>query len=109
MDQNEKTRLLNCRLIDLTGAEFLQLQRFGEPIAPAAPVPVQQAIGINALAVALSCSPSQISKMRKDGVLAPAIISRVGRNYVFDIDKARQAAIAWKNGGEAPDSVPVAL
>lgn len=109
MDQNEKTRLLNCRLIDLTGAEFLQLQRFGEPIAPAAPAPVQQAIGINALADALSCSPSQVSKMRKSGVLRAAIISHVGRNYVFDVAKARAAAISWKNRGGADDSAPVAV
>ena len=101
--------LLARRIIDMTGEEFLQLQRFGVPSAPAAPAPVQQAIGINALAVALSCSPSQISKMRKDGALAPAIISRVGRSYVFDVAKARQAAISWKNGGEGHDSASVAV
>ena len=107
--ETEMNNLLNRRLIDLTGAEFLQLQRFGVPAAPAAPAPIQQAIGISVLADALSCSPSQVSKMQKAGVLQDAIISHVGRNYVFDIQKAREAAIAWKEGGNGSDSVPATV
>ncbi len=110
MDINNIKKLLGSRLIDMSGDDIVYLLRYSmsESVIQT-PAPVQQAIGINALAVALSCSPSQISKMRKSGVLRNAIISHVGRNYVFDIDKARQAAISWRNGGSADDSVPATV
>ena len=103
--------LFERRLIDMTGAEFVRLQAYAlASHIPSASAPeVVQAVGMNALAEALSCSPSQVAKMRRDGALEPAIISHVGRNYVFDIQKAREAAIAWKNRGDADGSVPVAV
>lgn len=91
--------LLTRRLIDLEGRDFLLLAQYAiasvdGPSAPALPV---QAIGISALAQALSCSVSQISTMRRDGVLEKCVISNVGRHIVFDVDKARAAANAWKS------------
>lgn len=56
---------------------------------------VEQAIGLAALARALCCSTSQLAKLRRDGVLDDAIISRIGRRIVFDVDKARVAANKW--------------
>lgn len=91
--------LLTRRLIDLEGRDFLQLAMYAfssveSHSAPAIPI---QAIGITALAQALSCSVSQISTMRRDGVLDDCVISNVGRHIVFDVDKARAAANAWKS------------
>lgn len=110
MDINNIKKLLGSRLIDMSGDDIVYLLRYSmsESVIQT-PAPVQQAIGISALADALSCSPSQVSKMQKAGVLQDAIISHVGRNYVFDIQKAREAAIAWKEGSNGSDSVPATV
>lgn len=89
--------LLSRRIIDLSGNEFVALTRYASANTGAhAPVAPTQAIGITALARALSCSPSQIANMRRDGALQGCVISHVGRNYVFNVDKAREAANHWK-------------
>ena len=95
MDLNNTNieHLLSRRLIDLEGRDFVALAKYaGANVATVMPLPPIQAIGIPALANALSCSPSQIANMRRDGALNNCIISHVGRNYVFDVEKAREAA-----------------
>ena len=91
--------LLSRRLIDMEGRDFVALAKFAGASSDGANATMtpSQAIGINALASALACSPSQIATMRRDGALDGAVISHVGRNIVFDIDKARSAANDWKN------------
>ena len=84
---------LSCR-------EFCELTRFANSGISgqfaAAPVASPQAIGIAALADALSCSASQIYILKKAHRLDDAVISRIGRRIVFDVDKARTAANAWQ-------------
>ena len=83
----------------LSCAEFCALTQYahmGLADSDAAPIAHAQAIGISALASALSCSPSQIAIMRRDGALRDCVISHVGRKYVFDVEKARKAANNWK-------------
>ncbi len=92
--------LLSRRLIDLEGHEFVALTRyaFAQNDSPGCRIEgTRQAIGVNALANALSCSPSQIACMRRDGALDDAIISHIGRRIVFDIEKALIAANSWKS------------
>lgn len=90
--------LLSRRLIDMQGSDFVALARFAGASSDGAHATMtpRQAIGISALADALSCSSSQVANMRRDGALDGAIISHVGRNIVFDVEKARAAANEWK-------------
>lgn len=83
----------------LSCKEFCELTRFANSgilgqgaTTPSAP----QAIGIDALASALSCSASQIYVLQRSHMLDDAVVSRIGRRIVFDVEKARTAAIAWQ-------------
>lgn len=83
----------------LTCKEFCELIRFansGIPDQGATTPSSPQAVGINALADALSCSASQIYNLQKAHMLDDAVISRIGRRIVFDVDKARAAANEWQ-------------
>lgn len=84
----------NRPLCTLTVHEFKELmsQLLANPRQPAQK---SQAFGIRELSRALTCSTSQISKLRKEGVLDAAVISHLGRRIVFDIDKAREDANKW--------------
>ena len=89
VDKDRPLYSLSCR-------EFIALARYIRDAAEEnTNLSSEQAIGISALAAALNCSPSQISNMRRDGVLDMAIISRFGRNIVFDVKMAREAANRW--------------
>lgn len=63
--------------------------------------------GVQALADALSCSPSTIYALMRamraedglsegGGILRDAIVSRIGRAIVFDVEKARALAMNYK-------------
>ena len=96
MDKKEINALLSRRLIDLEGRDFVALAQYAGAIAGSnEPVASSQAIGINALADALSCSASQIYNLNKAHMLDDAVISRIGRRIVYDVDKARAAANNW--------------
>lgn len=88
-DDEEKNR----PLYTLTIGQFQQLLQ--ESLRQKPDISGEQAIGLSALARALCCSTSQVSKLRKDGALDKAIISRIGRRIVFDVAKARVAANKW--------------
>lgn len=89
--------LLSLPIWQMTGAQFVALAQYANASAEAqVPVAPPQAIGIAELADALHCSVAQVAVMRRDGVLDEAIVSRIGRHIVFDIDKARKAANEWK-------------
>ncbi|MBR1574196.1 MAG: DUF3853 family protein [Bacteroidales bacterium] len=48
--------------------------------------------GQRELAKALYCGITLICKMQVAGVLNPAIVSKIGRSFVYDVDKAREVA-----------------
>lgn len=48
------------------------------------------AYGMDDLAKRLHCSHTRIAVLKKEGVLEEAIISRVGRRIVFDVEKAME-------------------
>ena len=104
---NKIEGLLQKPLWQMTGEEYCQLthyalslsQNVGFSQAPTG----QKALGIHALAVELGCSDSTVYSLmrtpRKEdasseggGILKDAIISRIGRRIVFDVDKARELA-----------------
>ncbi|MCQ2180274.1 MAG: hypothetical protein MJY91_09275, partial [Bacteroidales bacterium] len=68
----------------------------------------QKALGVHALAVELGCSDSTIYALMRapreedgsaegGGVLKTAIVSRIGRRIVFDVDKARKLADEYQS------------
>ena len=108
MDSNNLIEgLLQKPLWQMTGEEYCQLTHYALSLSPntgssQAPT-VQKALGIHALAVELGCSDSTVYSLmrtpRKEdgsseggGILRDAIVSRIGRRIVFDVDKARELA-----------------
>ena len=77
--------LLEKPVYMMTGEEYLELTHYALANSPnAANRPTQagqKALGVHALAVEVG-----------GGVLREAIVSRIGRRIVFDVDKARKLA-----------------
>lgn len=94
MFYNEKiTDLLSRPLWQLTGEEYVRLHAYAcSLIKNAEAAPVTKVTGVRQLAEYLSCCESTIYMLRREGVLDSAVISRVGKNIVFDGGKARELA-----------------
>ena len=101
--------LLAKMIVQMTGADLVTLIRYAIclPERSNNPVPRATVNGVNALAEALSCSPSTIyalmRTMREEdglseggGILRDAIVSRIGRRIVFDVELARALANKFK-------------
>ena len=103
--------LLEKPLWQMTGEEYCQLTQYalslsnGMGTAPSQSG--QKALGIHALAVELGCSDSTIYALMRTpreedgsseggGILKAAIVSRIGRRIVFDVDKARELATQYQ-------------
>ena len=99
--------LLEKPLWQMTGEEYCQLTQYALSLSNGtgtAPSPSgQKALGVHALAMELGCSDSTIYALMRTpreedgsseggGVLKDAIVSRIGRRIVFDVDKARELA-----------------
>lgn len=79
----------------LSGAEYVALMRyvlteFGNASTESAPP--RQAIGMSALAKALGCSTSLLYGIRHNVDFSNAVISRIGRKEVYDIEAVRTIA-----------------
>ena len=103
--------LLEKPLWQMTGEEYCQLTQYALSLSTGtgtAPSPSgQKALGVHALAVELGCSDSTIYALMRTpreedgsseggGILKPAIVSRIGRRIVFDVDKARELATQYQ-------------
>ena len=103
--------LLEKPLWQMTGEEYCQLTQYalslsnGMGTAPSQSG--QKALGVHALAVELGCSDSTIYALMRTpreedgsseggGILKAAIVSRIGRRIVFDVDKAREQATQYQ-------------
>lgn len=98
--------LLQKPLWQMTGEEYCQLTHYALSLSVntgSSPPPGQKALGVHALAIELGCSDSTINALMRTprldddsadggGILQPAIISRIGRRIVFDVDTARKLA-----------------
>ena len=104
MDTNVK-QLLNIPVWQMTGEQQYRLIQFAlgnvtpnaasnstmAPDSPFAPKRTRIA-GVHALALYLECCDSLVYKLRREGVLDEAIISRIGKKIVFDGEIARRCA-----------------
>ena len=99
--------LLEKPVYMMTGEEYLELTHYAlANSSNAAAQPAQggkKALGVHALAVELGCSDSTIYVLMRTpraedgsseggGILRDAIVSRIGRKIVFDVEKARELA-----------------
>ena len=98
--------LLGKPLWQMTGEEYCQLTHYALSLSPntgSSSPPGQKALGVHALAVELGCSDSTVYSLmrtpREDdgsadggGILRPAIVSRIVRRIVFDVETARRLA-----------------
>ena len=104
--------LLEKPVYMMTGEEYLELTHYALTNSPnAAAQPAQggkKALGVHALALELGCSDSTIYALMRapreedgsavgGGVLREAIVSRIGRRIVFDVDKARKLADGYQS------------
>ena len=109
--KNKIEGLLEKPLWQMTGEEYCQLPHYALSLSPNAgssQTPAgQKALGIHALAVELGCSDSTIYALMRTprvedgsseggGILKGAIVSRIGRRIVFDVDKARELATQYQ-------------
>jgi hypothetical protein len=103
--------LLEKPVWQMTGEEYCQLTHYALSLSPntgSTQTPAgQKALGVHALAVELGCSDSTIYALMRapreedgsavgGGVLSEAIVSRIGRRIVFDVDKARELATQYQ-------------
>jgi len=99
--------LLQKPLWQMTGEEYCQLTHYALSLSPntgsSASPPGQKALGVHVLAMELGCSDSTVYALMRTareeddsaeggGILQPAIVSRIGRRIVFDVDIARRLA-----------------
>ena len=96
--------LLDKPVWQMTGEEYLELTQYALKSAggneTGAERRVQKAMGVHALAVELGCSDSTVYLLMRTareedgssdggGLLRDAIVSRIGRRIVFDVERAR--------------------
>lgn len=82
-------------LYSLSCQEYFALMRYlftEYGSIPSNSAPPQQAIGMAALAKALGCSTSLLYGIRHNVDFGDAVISRIGRREVYDIETARRIA-----------------
>ena len=104
--------LLQKPLWQMTGEEYCQLTHYALSLSQnaesSASPPGQKALGVHALAIELGCSDSTVYALMRTprevddsadggGILQPAIISRIGRRIVFDVDIARKLADGYQS------------
>ena len=96
MNKIDVVSLLTKPLWQLTGEEYVRLHAYAcSLIKNAEAAPVTKVTGVRQLAEYLSCCESTVYLLRREGVLDSAVISRVGKNIVFDGGKARELAQAY--------------
>ena len=105
--------LLEKPLWQMTGEEYCQLTHYALSLSAGTgtginqPLSGQKALGVHALAIELGCSDSTVYSLMRTpreedgsaeggGILKSAIISRIGRRIVFDVDIARQLATDYQ-------------
>ena len=113
MDYNNLIEeLLKKPVCMMTGEEYLELTHYALANAQNAAICPsqggQKALGVHALAVELGCSDSTVYALMRTpreeddsaeggGILKSAIVSRIGRRIVFDVDTARRLADEYQN------------
>ena len=86
--------LLSKPLWQLTGQDYVALHQYAAKVANdhGATKTVTRCTGVRELAQYLNCCESTIYSMKREKILDDAILSSIGKNTVFDGDKARELA-----------------
>lgn len=91
--------LLLKPLWQMNGEEYCQLHQYACQISASSqqPRPNVLCASVHALAEYLGCCDATIYQLKKDGVLDDAVVSRIGKKIIFDGEKARELANAYKS------------
>lgn len=82
----------------MSGEEYVALHAYAVKVANdevGAPQTVTRCTGVRELARFLTCCESTIYSLKREGVLDDSILSSIGKNTVFDGEKARELAQAY--------------
>lgn len=92
--ENNVEQLLKTPIWQMTGEDFICLLRYALDAHSATGKKDDRTLiaGARPLAEHLSCSESMVHKLLRDGALEPAIVSHIGKKWVFDGEKARACA-----------------
>ena len=97
MSKSNPTELLGKPVWQMTGEEFMQLARMAISSDSANGTDSTRYVyGVNELSTQIGCCASTIFDLKRKGVLDDAIVSRVGRKIVFDVERARVLADAYQ-------------
>lgn len=98
METTKIKDLLRKPLCMMSGEEYVALHAYACTINTEGPEAskVTRVKGVQAVAEYCDCSPSQIAKLLREGVLDTAILSRIGKSIVFDANKARDCANVYQ-------------
>ena len=89
--------LLEKPVWQMTGEEFMQLAQIAiSRDSSCGEEPIRYAYGVNELCAHIGCCQSTIYELKKKGVLDEAVVSRVGRRIVFDVERARALADTYQ-------------
>ena len=91
---NNVEQLLKTPLWQMTGEDFIRLLRYALDAQAGTRKTDDRVLiaGARPLAEYLSCSESMVHKLLRDSALDPAIVSHIGKKWVFDGEKARACA-----------------
>lgn len=83
----------------MNGEEYCQLHKYACQISASSqqPRPNVLCASVHALAEYLGCCDATIYEMKREGVLDDAIVSKIGKKTIFNGEKARQLASAYKS------------
>ena len=97
--------LFSKPLWQMSGEEFCALTRYASAMDERAETQAQEsaavnrklAKGIHELSQDIGCCDTTVYVLKKNGILDPAIVSRIGRSIVFDVEKARELAEKYQS------------
>lgn len=81
----------------MTGKEFFELTRYAQRAPQQETKTVITCQGVKALSEELSCCEATIYSMKRVGILDAAVVSKIGKRIVFDVNKAREIANTYVN------------
>ena len=109
MDRHDNESLLGKYVLHMTGEELVAIFRMAateeKDVTGTSVETVKYVYGVQDLAAYIGCCASTIYDLKRQGVLKPAIVSKVGKKIVFNAPLARQLADEYQRqrrqeGGE---------
>ena len=90
-------KLLTTPLWQMTGEEFIRLLQYAQSDQRSGRKAADRDLvtGVRSLAEYLACCESTVYMLLRNGALESAIVSHIGKRWVFDGEKARQCANSY--------------